>query len=394
MALKELFAPHLNRTVKMGRVWPRALGPQLSLRTYFRGVKRLPAAPANKDYSGKALSVLRNIYLNDSLGDCVIAGGYHIVGTETGNAGDLFKATNTQLIKDYSAIGGYVPGDKSTDNGCDEITALNYWVDKGFANGVKVAGYLSVDPSNEQEIKTALYLFENLFFAFDLPAKWVSPMPEADGFVWDTAGPPVKKNGHVVAGVGYDKTGVKFDSWGLFGKLTWAAIAKYCAKTAHGGLYVILTPDQIRKGQKKAPNGLDWTALIKDFNSLGGNIPPPKPPKTSEPTKIPRPTKTKVPKIVKTSGSGSGAPPGLDSGGTGTTEFGPSYWAPPAYSYPPPISAVPSAPSVSPLPLPLGELGQRAASALMKSPSLAIVGVVGLVVMGVVGIVALSDAKE
>jgi hypothetical protein len=149
MPLKQLFAPHLNRKVKMGRRHPVALGPRLYLKKYLR--LPLPKAPASCDYSKPAITVLREVLLNDQLGDCVIAAGYHFVATATGNAGDLFKVTDGQVTADYSAIGGYVPGRPSTDNGCDEITALNYWTEHGFADRTKLLGWLAVDPTTSKK---------------------------------------------------------------------------------------------------------------------------------------------------------------------------------------------------------------------------------------------------
>jgi len=276
MPVKEIFAPHLNRNVKMGRRRPIALGPRLSFKKYL-AVKGLttPPAPAECDYSQAALPVLSNVYLNDQLGDCVIAGGYHVVGVETGNAGNLFTASNQQLIADYSAIGGYVPGQPNTDNGCDEVTALNYWTENGFADGTKLLAWLAVDPSNQQEVVAAMYLFENLYFGIELPDKWVNPMPDASGFTWNIAGSSDPQNGHCVVGVGYNSNGVNIDTWGLLGTLTWKAIEKYCSKKSGGSLYVMLTPDQLQKGQTKAPNDVDWTTLIQDFNEMGGNVSPP-----------------------------------------------------------------------------------------------------------------------
>jgi len=285
--MKTLFAPHLNRNVKMGRRRPVAPGPRMRLSKYLK--LSLPAAPATCDYTAAAASVLANIYLNDQLGDCVIAGGYHIVGVETGNAtGTAFAASDAQLTADYSAIGGYVPGDPSTDQGCDEVTALNYWVNTGFADGSKLLGWLVVDPTNQQEVMAALWLFENLFFGLELPDAYISPFPSASGFTWDVAGNPDPSNGHCIVGAGYKANGVTVDTWGLLGTLTWAAISKYCVTGAGGALYVMLTPDQIAKGQSKAPNGVNWTDLLADFDSMGGNVPVPAPTPPS-PTPVPPP---------------------------------------------------------------------------------------------------------
>jgi len=266
--IKSVLAPHLGRTVKFGRKRPMPGAPKFRLRRYLR----LPTVPPSADYSAKAASVLSNIYLNDQLGDCVIAGGYHIVGTETGNADNLFTATNDQIIADYGSIGGYVPGDPNTDQGCDEQTALNFWTSNGFANGTKLLGWMAVDGSNKQELMAACYLFENLFFGIELPDAWISPFPSGNGFTWGVAGDPDPQNGHCVVGVGYDTSGIKIDTWGLLGTLTYDAIAKYCVAAAGGEVYVLLTPDQLAKGQQKAPNGIAWADLISDFTDLGGSI--------------------------------------------------------------------------------------------------------------------------
>jgi hypothetical protein len=266
--IKSVLAPHLGRTVKFGRKRPMPGAPKFRLRRYLR----VPTVPSSADYSAKAASVLSNIYLNDQLGCCVVSGGYHVVGTETGNADNLFTATDDQIIKDYGSIGGYVPGDPNTDQGCDEQTALNFWTSNGFANGTKLLGWMAVDGTNPQELMAACYLFENLFFGMELPDAWISPFPSSNGFTWGVAGDPDPQNGHCVVGVGYDTNGIKIDTWGLLGTLTYDAIAKYCTAASGGEVYVMLTPDQLAKGQQKVPNGVDWADLISDFIDMGGSI--------------------------------------------------------------------------------------------------------------------------
>jgi hypothetical protein len=264
--------------VRLGRVRPKPGGKKLRLRDYLK-VAALPTPPSSVDYSAPAAPVLADVFENDQLGDCVIAGGYHVVGVATGGAGDLFHATDAQIVADYSAIGGYVPGNASTDNGCDEETALNYWTSTGFADGTKLAGWLAVDATNQGECMLALFLFEHLYFGIELPDAWISPFPSSPGFVWDV-GTPDANNGHCVMGVGYDQVGVTIDTWGMLGKLTWAAIAALCVPDAGGELYVMLTPDQVAKATQAAPNSLSWTQLLADFQTMGGTlgVPPSDPP--------------------------------------------------------------------------------------------------------------------
>jgi hypothetical protein len=221
------------------------------------------------------------MYDNDTLGDCVIAGMAHVVGVLTGNAGSKpFLYSNSQIIGLYSAIGGYVPGEPSTDQGCDEQTALNYWENNGAlpphnkssADPHKIAGWMTVDSTKVEEWQTALWLFENLYFGIELPDAWINPMPSASGFVWDAAGPPDPNNGHCVAGVGYTSAGVVIDTWGMTGLMTNAAVAKYPKQASGGELYTVVSMDAIGKANQKAPNGFDWSQLIADFDSMGGNV--------------------------------------------------------------------------------------------------------------------------
>lgn len=274
MTLGTFHAPHLGRSVKLGRKRPIGRSPRLHLHNYL---KVAPEVPAAVDYSPAANEALRDVMGNDRLGDCVIAAGYHVVGTETGNAGNLFHAQPPQILGDYSAIGGYVQGDPSTDNGCSEIDAFNYWTSHGFANGTKLLAWLALNPQNKAEIQAAMYLFENLYLTAELPYPWLSPFPSADGFVWDVAGSPVPTNGHAIMAFGYDSRGVKFDTWGLYGWFTYEAIATYCEQDRGGGVYALLTPDQLAKGQAKAPNGMAWAELLDDWNKMGGHVPMPAP---------------------------------------------------------------------------------------------------------------------
>ena len=296
--LKQVFAPSLKRNIVFGRKRPVALGPHLRASKYL---VNLPAPPAICSYTSAASQALAQMYGNDSLGDCVIAGGYHIVGVETGNAGKQFIATQKQILADYSAIGGYVPNDPSTDNGCDEPTALNYWQNHGFADGTKILGWLAVDPSNLTQVQQVLWLFENLMFGVELPDAWVNPFPSASGFSWGVAGTPDPENGHCFVGAGYNSAGVQIDTWAMVGTITWAALQKYCASSAGGELYVMITPEQLAKGQTKAPNGFAWSDLITDFNTLGGHVPVPAPTPTPAPTPpAPAPTPPATRTIVIT----------------------------------------------------------------------------------------------
>jgi hypothetical protein len=272
-------------TFMLGRTRAVSHGPRLKLANYLKA--SVPQAPASCDYTAKAPSTLRQQYLNNKLGCCVISCGYHLLGVEDGNAeAPEFIASAAEIKADYGEIGGYVDGDPSTDNGCNEETALNFWQNRGFADGSKLLGWLAVDASNPEEVKQAIYLFENVVFGVELPDAWVNPFPDGPGFVWDVAGAADPENGHCFGGFGYADQGIAISTWGILGWLTWSAL-KYAERGASGGeLYCALSPNQLAKGAMKAPNGVAWTNLIADFDSMGGHVPVPQP----DPTPVPVPS--------------------------------------------------------------------------------------------------------
>ena len=285
--MKEIFAPHLGRNVKFGRRERKPGGTRIHFSDFVEHLA-MPTIPSACDFSPKAASVLADIYKNDSLGDCVIAGGYHILGVWTGNAtGTPFHATGAQIIADYGPIGGYVPGDASTDNGCQLQDAIKYWTQHGFANGTKLLGSVSVNARSVNDVKAVCFLTETLKFGVGLPDAWVDPFPRGNGFVWDVAGPANPNHGHDFIAYGFNAQGVLIDSWGLRGLITWAAVAAYAGPSANGELYGLFTEDIRAKGQAVAPNGVAWTDLVKAFDSMGGNVPVPAPPPPAPPAPTP-----------------------------------------------------------------------------------------------------------
>lgn len=255
-----------GRKLRCGRNRPVAIGPRLSIKNYV--IKTAP--PPTWDYTVGSESALAEMYMNDDLGDCVIAGMAHLEGVFTHiSQGASVIFTSKDIISMYSAIGGYVPGKPKTDNGCDEQTALAYWQKHGFL-GHKIAGSLAIDATSQHQCTMACWLFANLFFGIDLPDAWVSPAPSASGFVWDVAGPPNPDNGHcVVSAKGAIADGLVIETWGMHGLLTWKAVAKYCSDKAGGDLYTVLTPEIIKKATALSPYGFNWGQLQYDFRVVG-----------------------------------------------------------------------------------------------------------------------------
>jgi hypothetical protein len=262
--MKTLTHPVTGKTVKMGRNRPARGAKKLQFHEYLGTA--LPQFPTICDYTAKASPSLSRIYLNDQLGDCVIAGGAHVRGITSGNnGGSSVVFTDDQIQQQYSAITGYVPGNPATDNGTDEVTAMNWWMQNGWPDGVKLAGWVAVRASMA---RMALYLFENLFFGVELPDAWVNNMPSGPGFTWDVAGAPDQNNGHCFIGGGYTPAGFTICTWGMLGTLTDAALEEYATSSGGGELYALVSHDMISKASAKAPNGLAWADLQADMQAF------------------------------------------------------------------------------------------------------------------------------
>jgi hypothetical protein len=124
---------------------------------------------------------------------------------------------------------------------------LNYRENHGAPVGShKIAGCLAVNGNDATEVRTALWLFENLYFG------WNCRTTEA-----------------LRCRRGYTAQGVVIDSWGMTGLITDAAIAKYATTSANGALHTVVSQDGLNKAMQKAPAGFDWSQLVADFDSIG-----------------------------------------------------------------------------------------------------------------------------
>lgn len=304
--MKHVFAPHLGHDVRLGgRKIPRVPHTTLKFKHLVR-TAGVVAPPPAMDLTPSSITVQRNVEMNDTLGDCVIAGRAHRIGLITGAAGSPFAYTQAQVLAEYERVGGYVPGNANSDNGCDMTVAAEDGVKTGYADGSKDAGFVTVDAANKNEVMTAFYLLENGDLGLALPDAWVNPFPEKDGVVWDVAGDPDPENGHCVQIVGYGATGVLINTWGLFIWITWAALAKYGVTKGSGELIVHANQDQIAKATAKSPEGFDWATVVQFFDtSLGGTVPPIAPAPAPNPT--PGVVTLAQAQAAVTAGVGSGA---------------------------------------------------------------------------------------
>lgn len=226
--------------------------------------KYLPAVPVAPESMGYIKKVKKwPMYLNDSLGDCVIAGAGHMVEQWTVYAGAPTLLTDQDILVGYEQVGKYVPGVPSTDQGCDMLTALNYWRNTGFG-GHKIYGYAKVNLSNLAEVKQAIYLFGNLYLGVQLPLAVSSAKK-----IWSapTTGPAEERiagswGGHCIPVVGYGATGSTVITWGNKMAMTWEFFKVYADEA-----YALLSLDWIGSN-KLAASGFNFTQLQQDLSVL------------------------------------------------------------------------------------------------------------------------------
>jgi len=107
--------------------------------------------------------------LNNKLGCCGLAAPGHIVQLATLNSGGIMvTVTDADILKAYQEVGGYVPGDPSTDQGTYMLDVLRYWRKTGIG-GHKILAFAEFDPKDERMRRYANTVFGSTLMAIALP---------------------------------------------------------------------------------------------------------------------------------------------------------------------------------------------------------------------------------
>jgi len=240
--------------MKLGKRPPVHDSRTLQLANYL-GAALVP--PPRIDWAKKLTNI--GMMKNDELGDCTCAGAGHLIQTWTANNGSQVVISDDDVVKAYEAVGGYVPGDPSTDNGAVKLDVLNYWRKTGIG-GHKIFAFVSQEPKNRQHVELSVDLLGGCSLGLALPVSaqrqrvWSVP---PGGPVGD--GAPGSWGGHDVPIVAYGPTGPICITWGELKTMTWRFFTTYCDEA-----YGILSSDWAT-GLKMAPSGFDFAQLQKDL---------------------------------------------------------------------------------------------------------------------------------
>ncbi len=231
-----------SRTLKLGKYLTPCLTPP----------------PLSADWT-KGISSW-GVMLNDTLGDCTIAGCGHAVQVWTANTGNEITLPNTTIEKYYEKWDGYKPGDPSTDTGGIELDVLNNWKKHSFARH-KLMAFADPKPSDLTEIRQAIALFGGVYIGLALP------ITAQNQDVWDVVpnggadAQPGSWGGHCVFVPKYDEKGFTCITWGAPKIMTLAFWNAYCDEA-----HTLLSPDWI--AAKGSPSGFNQAQLLADLEAI------------------------------------------------------------------------------------------------------------------------------
>lgn len=193
---------------------------------------------------------------NDQVGDCTIAGHYHLrmIQRAVAQAGSPLVVTTEQAIADYSAITGYDPsqtenGVNPTDTGAALTDVLAWYKDK----------YVAVDVQNVDMVKAANFIFGGLYFGFNVPqsmADQINAGQDPDFQFYPNDKP--SGEGHCVNLCGHGRDGWALVSWGKYYRSPWDFWLAWVDEC-----YAPVNPDWI-KASGTSPSSLDLQGLLAE----------------------------------------------------------------------------------------------------------------------------------
>jgi hypothetical protein len=263
---------------RFGRIPNDPSKPRLRLTAaHLRGV----TAPASADWLSRVPSWPMS--LNDQLGDCTCAGAAHVAQQILFyGQGKNAPVADDDVLKMYEAVGHYVPGDPSTDQGATLQDALNYWRKTGVG-GHKIVAFAQLDASDLETIRACVDLFGAVYTGFNVPK---SAMDQFNaGKPWTVVKRSPIEGGHCVPIGAYDAKTFSCVTWGAVQKMDIAFLTTYFDE-----FWVPISLDWL-SAQGVSPGALDAATLNADYKELTGQAGPfpvtPAPSPTPSPTPAP-----------------------------------------------------------------------------------------------------------
>ena len=264
---------------KLGRK-PKRIDKRTLKLGQFLVDKNLPPLPMTFDVDSQFTNMVdKNMYGNDTLGDCVIAGRAHMtLRMEDFQQQILIPITTQDVETEYFKETG------GGDTGLDMLTSLNEWRQSGWSaagHNYTIYAFAELELDKHSELMYSIYLLDGAYTGFNVPQ---SAMDQFDnGQIWDV----VPDDGGIVGGhcvyiVAYNSIGPICVTWGQRQPMTWAFWDKYFDE-AYGLI------DNLDSWVNPATDPLNISALTTDLDEITGVTPPTPTPTPTPPTPPPTP---------------------------------------------------------------------------------------------------------
>jgi len=213
---------------------------------------------------------------NDVAGDCTFGSIYHLrqaVGVASGN---IFSPTRDMAIGGYSALTGYDPSTGANDRGAQMQDVIEF-ARAGNLPGVDPIASISLDWTNATEVMQAIDIFGGVYFGIQLPSTAEEQFDARQPI--DVPWWPFIRGGHAVILGGYRNADFGPDCvlWGTVDPsypspvlpMSWPFVFRF-GDEAHVILFRswFTTSNGVVEPSDKAPNGLDYSVLCPDLQSL------------------------------------------------------------------------------------------------------------------------------
>jgi hypothetical protein len=214
--------------------------------------------------------------LNNKLGDCVPAGIMETQYVLSRLGGHHFDRSDQAAEKNYEAMGGYVPGDASTDQGCDLRVAAKVWQKQGVLDSdgtPRHAGlYVFLEPGNVPLLFWAIKMLKAAVLGYDLPRSAMEQTYAAEEKnetpVWTFDSSSPSEGGHCVPSFGrmeltINDSGLvvaKSASWGMN-----TMIATDFIENKMDDGFVVVSGSVLQEGQIE---GFDHAKLLAEAKQL------------------------------------------------------------------------------------------------------------------------------
>jgi hypothetical protein len=181
-----------------------------TLEHYIKGPMFNP--PRSLDYSNKVKNY--PMALNDTYGDCTIAGVIHMLQLVYAEIGEEFVYPGDEAVKEaYFQLSG------GSDSGLVERSVLQTWMKDGLF-GNKISAYAPVNIKNRNEMMAAIYLFGSVYLGVEMPPNAETQFEQHEP--WHIVNfPEEPSGGHCVIATGYNRFGIDIITWGATESMTW-----------------------------------------------------------------------------------------------------------------------------------------------------------------------------